>query len=263
MKNKKLKNMFLQETAKIDISMSEKLKNTQIQTIQTPKQEIQDVQEIKIKKTFNWKNMFVPITAVACAVIIILSFFIPTTSTSSGGTSYLTAYILEIDQSTTIDSNSEETENISPSIAIVTDDNDNIINIFSVNEDADEILNSNEFSDITNMKLSEAIEKVVKITSHEGYFNGNNDTIKIYALNDNKNKIDNKLDRFGEFIKTDLKEFGHENINFEKLPMQFDFFRDIMGFDRDFDRLDDMRNDIKMHDRLKGEFPPPPPPEKQ
>ena len=236
MKNKDLKKLFLQETAKIDIIMSEKLKNT---PIQSPKQ---DVQDFRPKKNMNWLKLFLPITATACIIVLLFSFILPIRSTTSN--SYLTAYILEIN----------------PSFAFVTDEEDNIINICSVNEDADEILNNDEFNDITNMTLSEAVEKVIKITSEEGIFDEYTDTIKIYALNDNEKEIDSKLEKFGGFIQRDLREFVHSEIDFEKSPMKLDFFREKLGFDRDFNRLDDMRDYIKMHDRFKGEFPPPPPP---
>lgn len=253
MKDKDLKNLFLNETSKIDINMSEKLKNTPIQSSK------QQIQEATVKKKFNWRNWFLPITATACLIIMLFSFVIPWNST--GGNSYLTAYILEINQSLALsEEENDDSSEINPSFAFVTDEDDNIINICSVNEDADEILNNEEFNDISNMKLSEAIEKVIKITSNEGIFDEYTDKIKIYALNDNKNKIDKKLNRFGEFIKQDLKEFGYEEIDFEKRSMEIDFFREKMGFDKMFDKLDDMRDDIKMHDRFKGEFPPPPPP---
>ena len=150
MKDKNIKNLFLQETAKIDVKMSEKLKNTPIQSSK------QENSEIVIRKKFNWQKLFVPITSV----------IFPLTSTASNA--YLTAYILEINPTVELtgdgyasdESTSDEEENIS--IAFVTDENDKMIKICSVNEDANEILSSEEFNDISNINLDEAIEKVIK-----------------------------------------------------------------------------------------------------
>ncbi len=232
MKDKDLKKMFLKETENIDISMSEKLKNTPIETSKQKKV------SVKENEKATWLRLFLPISALACCLILAFTFIFPLNTSTN--TSYLTAYVMEIN----------------PAIAIVADSEDNIINICSVNEDADEILSSAEFDDIIGKKLSLAVEKVIKVTSTEGILDGYTDKIRIFALNDNEKVLDKKLDRFGEMVRKELKEFGHEDIDFEKSPMKLDDFRDKMGFDDDFRKLDDMKKEIEEHDKYKGTTPP-------
>jgi len=233
MKNKDVKNLFLSENEKLNIEMSHELRNTPIQP---------PVKEEAVIKSHGFKK-FIPIFSVACCLIIAIVLLAVSPIWSGDGN--LTAYVIDIN----------------PSISITTNQNNEVISICSLNEDADELLSSNEFDTVVGESLDVAVEKIIKTAADKGILNGYEDKIKIYALNDDKNVMDKRLDDFGQMVRKNLDEEGFKDIEFEKREMTINEFRDRMGFEREFDKLNDMRDDIRKHDRMHGGELPPPKPE--
>lgn len=233
MKNKDFKKMFLQESENIVIKMSDKLQKTHIQALP-------ESQYSKADKKSPFLKRLIPITATFCCLIVALSIFIINSATGGG---YLTAYAIEIN----------------PSICITTDANDKIINICSLNEDADEILSDIEFENIVGENIETAIEKIIKTVSEKGILDDYQNEIRVYALNDDKGVMDKKLKKVGDIVDKKLKEFGHEDIKVAKSEMTLNDFKDKMGFDGNFKRLDDMQKDIKEHGIFNDDVPPPKP----
>ena len=229
MRNKDIKNLFLKEEDKIDIKMSNELKNTPI------------VMKEKITPTHSFKKrwVFAPVGAVAMAFVVAFVLILTQTGTSA---SALTAYVIEIN----------------PSISITTNAKDEVVNICSLNEDANTILSNAAFNDAVGKSLENAIKNIINVANEKGFFNGYDKTIKLYALNDNKKTMNKKLDNFGQMVRNELDFHGFEELPFEKAPMELDFFKEKMGFDNNFQRLDDMGKDIRKHDRFMGDVPPPP-----
>ena len=233
MKNKKIKNLFLEENEKLNIEMSNELRQT---PIQPPVEEAPA--PIKRKPLMR----LLPMGAIACCLIVavVLALVLP-----FGSSDNLTAYVIDIN----------------PSISITADENNTVISICSLNDDADELLSSNEFDSVVGESFDTAVEKIIKAASDKGILDGYEDTIRIYALNDNKGIMDKRLDEFGRLIRKNLDNEGFNNIEFEEREMTVNEFRERMGFENDFKRLDDMKDDIKKHDRMHGGELPPPKPE--
>ena len=231
MTNKDFKEAFLKESESIDIRQSERLKQTPIQ------QSASDFSRAKTNKTRSFRKFFMPLTAACCLIIALSLFIINPFGTSDG---YLTAYAIDIN----------------PSISIITDENDEVIKICSLNEDADAVLSDDEFDDIIGERFETAVGKIIKVVCENGVFNGYQDTIRIYALNDNRKIMDDKLNRFGNIVEKELERYGHGDIGLEKHEMTPNDFQEKMGIEGDFKRLDDMRNDIEKRDKYKGNPPP-------
>ena len=228
---KEFKKKFSVESENVDIRMSEKLK-------QTPIQPAASTLGAKSEKRFSFRKAFMPLTALACCIIVVLSLVIINPFSSAEGG--FTAYAIEIN----------------PSISIIADKNDNVLNVFSLNEDADAILCDGAFDDVVGESLETTVEKIIKVVSESGIFNDYHDNIRIYALNDDKKIMDDKLDKFDGILKNKLQKFGHGDIGREKFEMSPNDFKDKMDLQGDFGRLEDMKQDILRRDRYKGNPPP-------
>ena len=239
MKSKDIKSMFLRETESIDISMAEKVKNTPVPPAEIP------VTTKTAKPKRNFFAILKPYYALAlCLVLIIGGVFIfrqPTTVANA----QLTAYVLEIN----------------PSFCITADKDDVIINVCSLNDDADTVLSNEEFDTIVGKTLEEGVDKIIKVVSQNGFLNGYQNVIQIYAVNDDKNTIPAKLDKFGQMLNGDLQKYGHGDVPFDKHELPLDDFKTRMGFESNFIRLDDMKEDIRQHGRFIGERPTDNPPD--
>ena len=231
MKNKDIKNMFLKEDEKLDIEMSQKLYDTPIQ--QKPAVKVAPKQ----KQITNKRWVFAPIVSFALIIVIALSLIF-TNGTNSSGT--VTAYVLDIN----------------PSISITTNSDNEVINICSLNDDADTILAEDCFNNIVGKSLDVAVENIISVAKEKGIFDEYQDTIQLWTLNDNPSRMRDKLDKFGDMVRRNLDDNNLQDINFEKHEMPLDDFRQRMGFEGEYQKLDDMKGDIQRHDKYRN--PPPP-----
>ena len=241
MKIKDFKKAFLKETENVEIKASESLTNTPITApvsvpIAEPVLATNENVVVKTKKSSAFKRTFMPLILAACFLIIAVSLLAANPFATASG---ITAYAIEIN----------------PSISIITDADDNVINICSINEDADTILSNSEFDDVLGESFETAVEKIIKVVSENGVFNGYQDKIRIYALNDDKNLMGDKLGKFGNIVENKLQKYGHGDIEIERREMTVDDFKGKMEMQGDFDRLDDMKRELKERDRYKN--PPP------
>ena len=148
---------------------------------------------------------------------------------------------------------------INPSICVTADYNNKIVNICALNEDANTILYNSELEDIVGQDFEICINKIVKAISDEGYFINYEKTIKLYAINDNKETRNKKLNDFESLMQKNLNDLGVGHIPFEKHPMDMNDFKEKMGFEEDFNKLDDMHNFLKNKDKHHtphNELPP-------
>ena len=232
MKDKDIKNLFLKEDEKINIEMSQKLFGTPIE--KKPATTVFQ-QKATPKKRF----IFAPL--VSFALIIVLAVSLVLTNGINNSSSVLTAYVLDIN----------------PSISITTNSDNEIVNICALNEDADEILADESFDNIVGESLDTAVENIITVAKEKGIFDEYQDNIQLWTLNDNPSKMREKLDGFGEMVRHNLDKLNLESINFEKHEMPLDEFRERMGFEGEYGKLDDMQKDIQRHDKYKGNPPPP------
>ena len=241
MKIKDFKKAFLKETENVDIKASEKLIKTPITapipaTITEPVLVTTENVVVKTKNASSFKRTFLPLIMAMCLLIIGVSLLIANPFAKVSG---ITAYAIEIN----------------PSISIITDTDDKVINICSINEDADAILSDSEFDYVIGEKFEVAVEKIIKVVSENGFLNDYQVKIRIYALNDDKNLMNDKLGKFGNIVENKLQKYGHGEIAIEPHEMSVDDFKGKMEMQGDFDRLDDMKRELKERDRYKN--PPP------
>ena len=167
MKNKDIKNMFLKEDEKLNIEMSQKLFETQIQ----PKPAVKVAP--KQKQVVNKRWVFAPILSFALIIVIALSLVL-TNGVNNTGT--VTAYVLDIN----------------PSISITTNSDNEVINICSLNDDADTILAEDCFDNIVGKSLDVAVENIISVAKEKGIFDEYTDSIQLstyYLMNPNDKEV--------------------------------------------------------------------------
>ena len=232
MNKRDFENKLKEESSNINIQMSENLKNTPI------------VQSVKVKNQSKKLSLFPKLASICCALLLIVCcglFYFNKGNTEDSAN--LTSYIMEIN----------------PSICVTTDINNKIVNICALNEDADTILSNSDLDDIIGEDFEICINKIVKIVSDEGYFENYENTIKLYAINDNKEMRNKKLNDFEGIMQRNLNDLGFGHIPFEKHEMEMKDFKEKMGFEEDFGKLDDMHDFLKNKDKHHtppNELPP-------
>lgn len=232
MKIKDIKTLYERESEKSEIKMSDRLKNTPIKTSSDDFFDDDTVNNgdtlIASKKKINMRIL----TPVLVSFILVIGIILSVLNVFSFG-SNLTAYILEINPSICITANAEE----------------EIVGVYSLNEDADTVLSDETLSDIVGKKLDSGIQNIIKIVIDKGFFDSYDKPFGIYVINDNNQIKKEKLKTFGEMVAKNLSDNGKGNITFEEREMSFDDFKGRMNIDGDFKRLDDMENEMKNKDR--------------
>jgi len=233
MKNKDITLLLQQETKEIDIPMSKKLIDTPI----TPKK------QTKEEPKLNRKKFLFPILAsiTCCLLVLCLCFaFIPFNISST----QLTSYILKIN----------------PEFCITTNSNNQVVNICSLNADADTVLDNSAFDNIIGTNFSDCVNLIINNVDESIFLNYGNKRISLFAINDNQNTANTKLNEFGNIVRKSLDDRGFDKIQFDKFDMTLEFFKNEMGFENNFNKLDDMQFVIEHHDRFfdKDHMPPPP-----
>ncbi|MBQ7307013.1 MAG: hypothetical protein IJW82_00620 [Clostridia bacterium] len=218
MKKKSMKELLINEIEQIDIKMSERVKNTKIVKVEK--------NSIRFTKFLTFKFVFV-----MSFIIIALSCILYCLD-KNNSTTYITSYILEIN----------------PSICVTADNEDNVISIYPLNEDANLILSDMSLNNISGEKLSDCLSKIIKVISDEGIFDNYENTIKLYAINDNEKICSKKLDEFEGFIKKELNSLGVKDVPFEKHEMNMFDFKEKLGVDDGFDNLNQMKNFLEDKD---------------
>lgn len=232
MNKRDFENKLKEESSNINIQMSENLKNTPI------------VRTLKAKNQSKKLSLLPKLASICCALLIIVCcglFCFNKDNTEDSAN--LTSYIMEIN----------------PSICVTTDIHNKIVNICALNEDADTILSSSEFDNIVGEDFEICINKIIKVVSDEGYFENYENTIKLYAINDNKEMRNKKLNDFEKIMQRNLNDLGFGHIPFEKHEMEMKDFKEKMGFEEDFGKLDDMHDFLKNKDKHHtppSELPP-------
>lgn len=211
MKKQEFFTRLKQENKDINIEMSEELKSTNIY--------------ISESKVYNKKPNFVPKLCAVMACLLLMVFSITALLLNIDKNAGLTSYILEIN----------------PALCITTDKKDNIINVCALNEDANEIVSNSEFDYVYGIKLEECLSKIIKIVKEKGYFDNYDNTVKIYAINDDLSEEKKKLDNFAIMMRKELGNFQTRNISFEKHELALSDFRKKIGAEENFAKLDDMR----------------------
>lgn len=225
MNKKEFKKRLQNENAQIDIKMSSELQQTKIVV-----REKYSYQTSQMKKT-----SFIPrlVSVLSCAVIAFMCvglLFMNNRSTSKAVG--LTSYIMEIN----------------PAICITADKDDKIVNVCALNLDANEIVSNEELNNIVGTDFDKCVDKIMTIIKNNGYFAHYENAIKLYAFNDDEQKQNVKLEHFEVVMRQKVNEFGF-NIPFEKHGMRMEEFKAKMGFDEDYQKLDDMQEFLRQKDR--------------
>lgn len=225
MNKKEFKKRLQNENAQINIKMSSELQQTKIVV-----KEKYSCQSNQMKKT-----QFIPrlVSVLSCAIIAFMCvglLFVNNRSTNKAVG--LTSYIMEIN----------------PAICITADKDDKIVNVCALNLDANEIVSNEELNNIVGIDFDKCVDKIMTIIKNNGYFMHYENSIKLYAFNDDEKKINAKLEHFEVIMRQKMNEFGF-NIPFEKHEMRMEEFKAKMGFEEDYQNLDDMQEFFRHKDR--------------
>lgn len=218
-----------EENLNLNVEMPKKLKNEHIET-----KKVENLNSENSNDKFKW--LFNPkfATIISCCLVFICSIFcVLFIDNKSDESLNLTSYIMEIN----------------PSICVTTDATDKIINVCALNEDANSILNNNSLTDIVGYDFEKGINAIIDVVFEEGYFSNYEDSIKLYAINDNSETMAKKLDNFENVMKKKMDDLGAGEIPFEKHGMEMHDFKDKLGIEDDFKKLDDMHNFLKNKDK--------------
>lgn len=241
---KDFKKRFESETDQLNIRMSEKVKNAPVSVRR---------EENVAKKSFVPRLRFALSFAACLMVFVMLGVFALPNATVKTDAADITSYIIEIN----------------PSLCITADADDKVLNICALNDDADEILSDDKLQDAVGKSLTECLDKVINVIADKGFLDGYSDTVRLYAVNDNKSKLTKNLNGFERDFKNGMREYGFDNIPVEKREMSLDDFKGKTGFEGDFKRLDDMKDFLRERDRFfnpdhqppsnppQGDNPPP------
>ncbi len=222
MDDKEFRNKFKEEMTIIDIKMSNRLKNTKIV--------IEDNKVKKQKTNIFTSPVFISVISVCFILIVVAGIFL---FKSPQENLNLTSYIMEIN----------------PSICIIAGANDEVINICALNDDADEIVSNERLDSVQGLHFEKCVNIVMEIVYDAGYFEDYQETIKLYAINDDDNKRKENLNGFEKIMKKNLNKLGVEQVEFEKHEMGIDDFKEKLGLEEDFKSLDDMHKYLKDKDR--------------
>ena len=204
---KDIKNILLSETENVDLPMSKKLLDTPI-----------------ISKDEFLKEDIV-------AILSVVSVF----AINANKASALTTYIIDIN----------------PSICITTDKKDKVVSAYSLNEDGDVLISDNSFSDIKGKSFDHCMRAIIKYLIEHNYigFNMEKQSRRIHfqVTNNKESFAMEKCKQAREFFYNELKEKGYTDYEIYERFMPVHEFRDRMGFNRNVDDLDKMRDDIVHH----------------
>ena len=235
---KNLKSMLKEEIESVDVKMSKKVLDTPIDKINVSSN-FENAKTPTKSFKFKLKPLLMSLCMVLVAVITAVSLIVRTTNTASA----LTSYIIEIN----------------PSVCIVTDDSDVVINAYSLNNDGDELLsnfepNGKSFEDVLKFIVDSSIEK--------GFIDfDKTPKINLSITNDYERHSVKKGKRAKNIFDEELRNKGFIDFDIDAKPMGVIDFKQKMGFDKPSNHLDDFKDDIKSKPKFfDPNFIPPPPP---
>lgn len=227
MKNRDIKNLIKNEYKNLKVSpVSSNVLNVSIQE----------------KPPFESRTKFVGLPTLRYAIsslCILVLFALAITPNFFGNTieqSNITSYILEIN----------------PSICITTDSDDSVIAICSLNSDGDVLLSDDRFEAILGQDLSIGVKSVVDASVDLGYFEDYDDHIVLFAINNKESFAFEKNSKFESFLSKYLQSHDLNEIKIDKGCMSIDDFKSRMNFKNNIDDLDKMRDAIKNRSRYYG-----------
>lgn len=224
MKNRDIKNLIKNEYENLKVSpVSSNVLNVSIQE----------------KPPFESRTKFVGLPTLRYAMVsfcILVLFALAISPNFFGNTieqSNITSYILEIN----------------PSICITTDSDDSVIAICSLNSDGDVLLSDDRFETILGQDLSIGVKSVVDASVDLGYFEDYDDHIVLFAINNKESMAFEKNSKFESFLSKYLQSHDLNEIKIDKGCMSIDDFKSRMNFKNNIDDLDKMREAIKNRSR--------------
>ena len=232
MENNRFDKMLLDEVNSINISQSERLKQTEIES-----QKTQTYQTESVSKSSFWKRYkFTFITSVSMILMVVICLTAILTGINKSGTqvSTLTSYIIDIN----------------PLICVTADStSDTIVSVYSLNDDGDIILEDGELNEIIGQDLFSGVHSILKVVENNNFINSTDErTINIFAVNDSNDFAERKANNLSEDMFAYFFEKGMRNIDIHHGPMDRTYFKEKMGFDGEHVWIDE------------NHLPPPPPP---
>lgn len=241
------KNLLKEENDKINISQSERLRQTKLS--QKIDNQIEKKQSKNLLFWQKYKVAFVASISMILLVAICLLTIITGLPQSGTQVSTLTSYIIDIN----------------PSLCVTTDStSDTIVSVYSLNDDGDIILSDSEMNKIVGQNLFSGMRKIMKIVEDNNFINMVDEKIiNIYAVNDNPEFAKRKADKLGNDMFDYFFDKGMGNINVNHEQMGRDDFRNRIGFNENHRRIEDMAGDVMDHEKFHKDDPfnPMPPPE--
>ena len=236
---KNLKSLLKEEIESVDMKISKKVLETPIDKIDVSSnfETSKPIQNKSFK--LKLKPLLMSLCIFAVALITAISLIVRTTNTASA----LTSYIIDIN----------------PSVCIVTDEEDEVVNAFSLNNDGDKLLAEFEFN---GKKFDDVLKFIVDSSIEKGFISFDKPLkLDLSITNDQEKHAIRRGKLARDIFEKELKNKGFKDFNINDKPLPIFDFKQRMGFNRDSHHLDDFREDIKSRPKFfDPNFVPPFPP---
>ena len=224
---KNLKSMVQEEIESVDMKISKKVLETPIDKIEVSNN-FENVKTTYSSFKFRLKPLLMCLCVFAIALITAVSLVVKTNNEASA----LTSYIIEIN----------------PSVCIVTDDSDVVVNAYSLNNDGDELLSD---FDVNGKNIDDVLKLVVDSSIEKGFINTSKPPkINLSITNDREKYSIRRGKHAREIFENELKIKGFFDFNVYDKPISVVDFKQRMGFERDSKCLDDFKEDIKQRPKF-------------
>lgn len=233
MKKQVLKDMILKERETLDIPISDKLKNTNINgNLSLLGQEIETT-------TASFKHILLMLMGFCFFVFLGISTLVTILPPEEQRASELTSYIIEMNNS---------------NVCVTTDSYDNVVGYFSLSGDGDKVLVQLEAEDGAET-LSCFIEKYVYCTISNNIIEEENEgEIFVYVVNNKHKTAKERGKNFTELLMKKLKEYNC-NVRIQENILEVSEFAAKIGLDTDCKDLDEFGDDmVKYYDSGGGGY---------
>ncbi len=222
MKKDLIKSMLKEEIESVDIKVSNKVLETPIDKVNISSN-FENIKQPPKSFKFRLKPLLMSLCMVFVVLVIVVSLIAKTTNAAS----VLTSYIIDIN----------------PSVCIVTDDSDVVVNAYSLNNDGDELLAD---FDVNGKKLDDVLKLIVDSSIEKGFISFDKPPkIDLSITNDHEKHSISRGKYAREIFENELKNKGFNDFDITYKPLPVFDFKQRMGFDGDSNHLDDFKNDIQ------------------
>ena len=232
-----VKSLLKEEIESVDIKISKKVLDTPIDKINVSSN-FENTKAPNKSFKFKLKPLLMSLCLVLVAIVTAVSLIVRTTNTASA----LTSYIIEIN----------------PSVCIVTDDSDVVVNAYSLNNDGDILLSDFE---VNGQSFEEVLKFIVDSSIEKGFIDFDNPPkINLSITNDSEKHSIKQGNYAKNIFDEELRNKGFFEFDINARPMDVVDFKQKMGFEISSNHLDNFKDEIKRRPKFfDPNFIPPPP----